>query len=534
MDEIEVISPPAASSPFHFVKYPKNKMRSLEQKLSAALKSRDERLIRRRLPEFSQIVTSGQSVIDFTSNDYLSLSRSPTLRRAVLDALGSTPDILGSGGSRLLVPAPAHAALEARLCHFFDAEAAILFNSGFDANVGLFSAVPQPGDVVIYDELIHASVHDGMRTSRLSRDSLISFAHNSVPALKHTIRRLLCHGEDLKTGKASIFVAVESLYSMDGTFAPLSEIVDCVEEMLPLGNGFVIVDEAHATGIYGPKGRGLVASLGLEKRIFARLHTFGKSLAASGAVLLITELVRDYLLNYARSFIYTTALTNASVIAAGCSFDMLEDGTTEVLAAHLMELCAFFVNRIRVHLKSIPPTLLRLPDHLKECSSRLQHGHRSGEAGHNSHREAEGSNGKSLQCDRKQSAKSTQRSTGTPSSQPFQFPSQIIPLLTAEPRSLSSFLLAFSPSEHSNTDSHHTPPSVAIYTKPIFPPTVPRETSRVRICLQAGHTREDVEILIQGIVAWAHRRIEDARHDRKEWNQLASEIGVRTWMESKL
>ncbi|KAI6025733.1 pyridoxal phosphate-dependent transferase [Pisolithus orientalis] len=466
-------------------------MRSLDQKLSAALKSRDERLIRRRLPEFSQIVTSGQSVIDFTSNDYLSLSRSPTLRRAVLDALSSTPDILGSGGSRLLVPAPAHAALEARLCRFFDAEAAILFNSGFDANVGLFSAVPQLGDVVIYDELIHASVHDGMRTSRLSRDSLISFAHNSVPALKHIIRRLLSHGEDLKTGKSSIFVAVESLYSMDGTFAPLSEIVDCVEEMLPLGNGFVIVDEAHATGIYGPKGRGLVTSLGLEKRIFARLHTFGKSLAASGAVLLVTELVRDYLLNYARSFIYTTALTNASVIAAGCSFDMLEDGTTEVLAAHLMELCAFFVNRIRVHLKSIPPTLLRLPDHLQE-------------------------------------------STGTPSSQPFQFPSQIIPLLTAEPRSLSTFLLAFSPSEYSNTNSHHTPPSVAIYTKPIFPPTVPRETSRVRICLQAGHTREDVEILIQGIVAWAHRRIEDARRDRKEWNQMASEIGVRTWMESKL
>ncbi|KAI6099789.1 PLP-dependent transferase [Pisolithus sp. B1] len=465
-------------------------MPSLTQKLSAALKSRDERLIRRRLPEFPQIVTSQQSVIDFTSNDYLSLSRSPALRRAVLSALSSAPDILGSGGSRLLVPASAHAALEERLRRFFDSEAAILFNSGFDANVGLFSAVPQPGDVVVYDELIHASVHDGMRTSRLSRDSLVSFAHNSVPSLRHTIRRALAHREDLKTGKSSVFVAVESLYSMDGTFAPLSDIVDCVEEMLPLGNGYVIVDEAHATGIYGPKGRGLVAALGLEKRIFARLHTFGKSLAASGAVLLTTELVRDYLLNYARSFIYTTALTNASVVAAGCSFDLLEDGTTEMLAAHLMELCSYFVDRIRAHLKNIPPMLLRLPDYLEE-------------------------------------------STRT-SSQPFQFPSQIIPLLTAEPRSLSGFLLAFSPSECSSVNTQHAPASVAIYTKPIFPPTVPRETSRVRICLHAGHTREDVEILIQGIVAWAQRGIVDARRNGKEWNQMASDVGVRAWMESKL
>lgn len=506
-------------------------MPSLTQKLSAALKSRDERLIRRRLPEFPQIVTSQQSVIDFTSNDYLSLSRSPALRRAVLSALSSAPDILGSGGSRLLVPAPAHAALEERLRRFFDSEAAILFNSGFDANVGLFSAVPQPGDVVVYDELIHASVHDGMRTSRLSRDSLVSFAHNSVPSLRHTIRRALAHREDLKTGKSSVFVAVESLYSMDGTFAPLSDIVDCVEEMLPLGNGYVIVDEAHATGIYGPKGRGLVAALGLEKRIFARLHTFGKSLAASGAVLLTTELVRDYLLNYARSFIYTTALTNASVVAAGCSFDLLEDGTTEMLAAHLMELCSYFVDRIRAHLKNIPPMLLRLPDYLEECSS-TESQYEYQEAGHESLWGAD-KPGESLGCDRRQPTKPPQRSTRT-SSQPFQFPSQIIPLLTAEPRSLSGFLLAFSPSECSSVNTQHAPASVAIYTKPIFPPTVPRETSRVRICLHAGHTREDVEILIQGIVAWAQRGIVDARRNGKEWNQMASDVGVRAWMESKL
>lgn len=254
-------------------------MASLSEKLAAALNSRDRRLIRRRLPE-SRSATLRE--IDFTSNDYLSLSTSPALRTAVLSALSASPKILGSGGSRLLVPAPPHTELESRLCRFFGAEAALLFNSGFDANVGLFSAVPQPGDVILYDAHIHASVHDGMHLSRLNPDSLLPFPHNSVPDLRLVLSKLLKDREDLKKGKTNVFVAVESLYSMDGTIAPLTQIVECVEEMLPLGNGYIIVDEAHATGIYGPKGRGLVVDLGLEKRVFARLHTFGKALAASG------------------------------------------------------------------------------------------------------------------------------------------------------------------------------------------------------------------------------------------------------------
>lgn len=254
-------------------------MASLSGKLAAALNSRDRRLIRRHLP---QPPSATQTEIDFTSNDYLSLSTSTTLRNAVLSALAASPDILGSGGSRLLVPAQPHAQLESRLCHFFGAEAVLLFNSGFDANVGFFSAVPQPRDIVLYDAHIHASVHDGMRLSRLPPDSLISFPHNSVLDLRLALSKLLEDREDLKKGKTSVFITVESLYSMDGTIAPLTQIVECVEEMLPLGNGYIIVDEAHATGIYGPKGRGLVADMGLEKRVFARLHTFGKALASSG------------------------------------------------------------------------------------------------------------------------------------------------------------------------------------------------------------------------------------------------------------
>ena len=247
-------------------------------KLEAALTSRDNRWIRRRLPDPAIASALTSPLTDFTSNDYLSLSSSQHLRSLFLNKLSIAPDILGSGGSRLLVNGQAHANLEDRLRQFFGGEAALLFNSGFDANVGFFSCIPQPGDAIIYDEHIHASVHDGMRASRVDRPSLISFDHNSLPALRSTLMMI----RNRTSTRQSVFVAVESLYSMDGTFAPLKEMVGVIEEIFPSGNAYLIVDEAHSTGIYGPEGRGRVAMLGLEDRVLARLHTFGKALAASG------------------------------------------------------------------------------------------------------------------------------------------------------------------------------------------------------------------------------------------------------------
>jgi 8-amino-7-oxononanoate synthase len=257
-----------------------SKESSLNAKLNAALASRDERWIRRRLPD-PNTSSSGSPLIDFNSNDYLSLSSSPVLRNRFLKKLNEAPDILGSGGSRLLVNGRAHSALEARLSDFFGSEAALLFNSGFDANVGFFSCVPQLGDAVVYDEYIHASVHDGIRASR-AQDTHYSFSHNSIPSFRRLLRRLWDERERLRSGENCVFVAVESLYSMDGTFAPLQEIVCVLEECFPKGNGYLVVDEAHATGIYGAQGRGRVAQLGLEDKVLARLHTFGKALAATG------------------------------------------------------------------------------------------------------------------------------------------------------------------------------------------------------------------------------------------------------------
>ena len=221
--------------------------------------------------------------VDFSSNDYLSLSSSLDLRTRFLDRLQASPNILGSGGSRLLDGGTLeHALLEERLRTFFDAPAALLYTSGYDANVGFFACIPRAHDVVFYDELIHASVHDGLRVSRASASNTRAFGHNDVHALEGLLARLVGEREDVRAGTANVFVAVESLYSMDGDIAPLVAICETVEKLLPNHNGHVIVDEAHATGVYGPDARGLVALFGLEDRVAVRLHTFGKALASSG------------------------------------------------------------------------------------------------------------------------------------------------------------------------------------------------------------------------------------------------------------
>jgi 8-amino-7-oxononanoate synthase len=267
----------------------------LEEKLASLLSSRKSRSLLRRL------TTAPATNVDFSSNSYLSLPLVPEVRRAYLAYLealtSSTPPlpILGSGGSRLLDGnSPVAETLERDVAAFHRAPAGLFFNSGFDANVGFFSCVPQPGDVIVYDELIHASIHDGMRQSRAERR--LAFRHNcvktmageddeaGVPSLDSVLVNILSGegGDDFRSGKKAVIVAVEGVYSMDGDVAPLKKIVQCVERHLPNKNGHIIVDEAHSTGVFGEQGRGLVCGLGLEDRVFARLHTFGKALGSYG------------------------------------------------------------------------------------------------------------------------------------------------------------------------------------------------------------------------------------------------------------
>ncbi|UKZ78509.1 hypothetical protein TrVFT333_006251 [Trichoderma virens FT-333] len=324
----------------------------LDDTLASILSSRSSQGRLRRLT-----IPSATSV-DFSSNSYLSLSSNPDVKAAYVSFIlphlqSSSPEAgfgLGSGGSRLLDGNSAFTEdLEKRIAEFHGADAGLLFNSGFEANTGLFACVPQKGDVIVYDELIHASVHDGMRLSRAQR---IPFAHNKVydaatpsptngkskhPCLDSLLKSLT-EDAQVSAGKKNIFIAAEGVYSMDGDLAPLKQIVECVEKRLPQGNGYVIVDEAHSTGIYGRQGRGLVCQLGLEDRIWARVHTFGKAMGCSGAIVLCSSTTRSYLINYARSFIYTTAMAFPSLASIRTTYDFLAQGHADSLVQNLQSL----------------------------------------------------------------------------------------------------------------------------------------------------------------------------------------------------
>lgn len=232
-----------------------------------------------------------------SSNDYLSLTTSPALRSLFLQRLHQSPseqNILGSTGSRLLSGSTSqHTALERRFAQFFDSPAALLFNSGWDANVSFFATVPQPGDWVIYDELVHASVHSGLRASRVRADQRVAFKHNDPEAFEEVCARVAESagpgagaGESSKEGqkgaRGTVFVALESLYSMDGDFAPLSALLDIFDRHIPRDKQCLVLDEAHSTGVYGAQGRGIAHSLGEQGRVAVRLMTFGKAVGSSG------------------------------------------------------------------------------------------------------------------------------------------------------------------------------------------------------------------------------------------------------------
>ncbi|MFF2321443.1 8-amino-7-oxononanoate synthase [Agrobacterium sp. NPDC058088] len=232
--------------------------------------------------------------IDFTSNDYLGLAEAPRLKAAIAEAIGNGVPV-GAGGSRLLRGNhPEHEAVEAEAAAFFGAEKAIYFGSGFAANVALFSTLPLRDDLVLHDALIHASVHDGIAAGKAKA---VVVPHNAVEAFEREIIRWRRAG-----GRGRPWIAVESLYSMDGDCAPLAALADLAERH----GGFLVVDEAHATGVFGPGGRGLAAALEGRGNVVA-LHTCGKALGASGALLSLPAVLADYLVNRARGFIYSTA-----------------------------------------------------------------------------------------------------------------------------------------------------------------------------------------------------------------------------------
>lgn len=256
--------------------------------------------------------------VDFTSNDYLGFARSKQLRADVQEEWGRLSEeestrFLGATGSRLLTGNhPYCEQLENAIAAYHNAEAGLIFNTGYMANLGVLSAVIRPEDTLLYDTHIHASSHDGMR---LSRTKCYPWRHNNLEYLE----------KRLSNTSGTIFVCIESIYSIDGTIAPLKEICSLCRQF----NAHLIVDEAHATGLIGRRGEGLVASLGLEKDVFARIHTFSKALGAHGAIVLGSAVLREYLINYARPFIYSTALPLHVLASVKCAYQRLPFAVAE-------------------------------------------------------------------------------------------------------------------------------------------------------------------------------------------------------------
>jgi 8-amino-7-oxononanoate synthase len=232
--------------------------------------------------------------LDFSSNDYLGLANAPRLRDAVAQAL-TRGVAIGSGGSRLLRGNdPEHEALEAEAAAFFGSESALFFSSGYAANTALLSTLPQRGDLVVHDALVHASAHEGMR---LGRAEHVVTPHNDAGAVDDAIAAWRRGGA---TGRP--WIAVESLYSMDGDRAPLADLVAVAERH----EAMLLIDEAHATGVFGVHGRGLAADLEGRDDVIT-LRTCGKALGCEGALLCGPRTARDFLVNRGRGFIFSTA-----------------------------------------------------------------------------------------------------------------------------------------------------------------------------------------------------------------------------------
>ena len=230
-----------------------------------------------------------RSVMDFTTSDFLSHNRTGRIRTAFLEELGRQGEFeLSAAGSRVQYGNYNYLIeVEKEIADFFGAETAYMTHSGFNANVGAVAAVPLPGDAVVYDELVHASTHEGLKLSVAAHK--ISFRHNDVDNLVDILTSLKSSYPAFQSGAQSILICVESIYSMNGDVCPIKEFVSVVKEMFPLGNAQFVMDEAHSTGVLGPRGAGLVSMLGLEKEIAIRVHVCSKGMASTGGIFSIKD-----------------------------------------------------------------------------------------------------------------------------------------------------------------------------------------------------------------------------------------------------
>ena len=301
-------------------------MKRFPHKLSQKMLLRDENDALRSLPD-------KKLGVDFSSNDYLGFSKREESRANINNLLvnfGATS--LGATGSRLLTGNHSlYNEAEKRIASYHNAEAALLFNSGYDANIGFFSSVPQKGDLILYDELVHASIRDGIQ---LSHAKGYKFKHNDLKDLEEKLKRYT-----LNKSNNEIYVVTESVFSMDGDTPDLQLMANiCLKYQ-----AFFIVDEAHALGVFGNQAKGLVHQLGLTSSVFTAIYTYGKAMGCHGAAIVCSNELKNYLINFARSFIYTTGLPPHSVASIIQAYFDLEK-TSQI--QNLRDNIDFFVSQI--------------------------------------------------------------------------------------------------------------------------------------------------------------------------------------------
>ena len=248
-----------------------------------------------------QLTIPSKNRIDFSSNDYLGFARNEIIfNQAHQYLLDNNFKINGATGSRLISGNHnVYQTTENFIANFHQSESALIFNSGYDANVGFFSAVPQRNDIILYDELCHASIRDGIQ---MSHAKAYKFQHNDTEDLESLLLKFQSETNE-------IYIVTESVFSMDGDAPNIEQLVLLCEKY----KVYLVVDEAHALGVFGEKGEGLVQCLGFQDKVFARIMTFGKGLGCHGAAVLGSQELKSYLVNFSRSFIYTTGLSPHSV-----------------------------------------------------------------------------------------------------------------------------------------------------------------------------------------------------------------------------
>ncbi len=281
-----------------------------------------QKLDERKAANALRQTNSLNGLVDFSSNDYLGMAASGGLFEAAHQyLLDRKLAVNGATGSRLITGNHAlYDEAETIIASFHKAESALIFNSGYDANLGFFSSVPQKGDVVLYDEFIHASIRDGIR---LSGAASYKFPHNDTEALYKLVER---H----RSKATELYIVTESVFSMDGDCPNLLGMADMARRY----KCRLVVDEAHAIGVFGENGEGLALVHIKPEEIFARIVTFGKALGCHGAAILGGDGLRTYLINFARSFIYTTALPPHALATIICAYKKLEEEDGNRIALH--------------------------------------------------------------------------------------------------------------------------------------------------------------------------------------------------------